>query len=226
MLLDSIPLFALALLLGVKHAYDADHLIAVSTYIVKSRSISQTIKMSLSWALGHMTTAGIITVLIYMYRDFFLTRILVYFETVVGVMLIVLGAASILSYKGIKLFHRHRHKQDGDGHLHAHMHDRRKIHTHYHKHMFGIGSVQGLASNDELIILFTASLGVASLQELIAYVAIYSLGVVAAMVAFGMVISSPLIKARKESVTRNVMLIFGFISIVYGALILQNGLLI
>ena len=226
MLLDTLPLYPLALILGVKHAFDADHLVAVSTYIVKSKSTAQTIKMSMSWALGHMATAGIITLLIYIYRDFFLTRVLVYFETIVGIMLIVLGVASVFSYKGVKLFHGHMHKHVGDGHDHAHTHDKGEVHTHYHKHMFGIGIVHGLASNDELIILFTASLGVTTLLGLITYVAIYSLGVVAGMVVFGTVISYPLIKARKESVTKAAMLVFGLISIGYGVFILQKGLLI
>jgi high-affinity nickel permease len=223
MLLDSMPLLLLALILGVKHAFDADHIIAVSTYIVKSESISQTLKMSIIWAVGHMATAGVVTLLIYIYRDFFLTKVLVYFEIIVGVMLVILGFASIFSSKGIKLFHGHRHDNSENGHEHVHSHDVVKIHTHYHRHMFGIGIIHGLASNDELIILFTASLGVATLLGLITYVAIYSIGVVAGMVIFGSMISYPLLKAKKEQVTKTAMLLFGLISIVYGAFILKAG---
>lgn len=226
MLFDSMPLFLLAIILGIKHAFDPDHIVAVSTYIVKSKSIAQTLKMSMSWALGHMTTAGIVTLLIYTYRDFFLTRVLVYFETIVGVMLVLLGFASILSYKGIRLFHGHGHNTSTEGHAHVHIHDEGKTHTHYHRHMFGIGIVHGLASNDELIILFTASLGVASLMGLITYVAIYSIGVVAGMVVFGSILSYPLLKAKKETVTKRAMLIFGIISVIYGAFIVKAGVLI
>lgn len=226
MLLESIPLFLLALILGIKHAYDADHIVAVSTYIVKSESLAQTFKMSVSWAVGHMATAGVVTLLIFLYRDFFLSRVLVYFESIVGIMLIILGIVSILSFKGIELFHYHSHSAKDEGHVHAHTHEEGEAHTHYHKHMFGIGIVHGLASNDELIILFTASLGVASFLGLISYVAIYSVGVILGMVAFGYALSYPLLKTKKEQVTRTAMLVFGVISILYGALIIREGLLL
>jgi ABC-type nickel/cobalt efflux system permease component RcnA len=213
----------LALILGIKHAYDPDHVVAVSTYIVKSSSLAQTLKMSVSWAVGHMATAGIITFLIFLYKDFFLSSVLGYFESVVGVMLILLGMASIISYRGIELFHDHSHPAKDSGHLHAHTHEEGEVHTHFHKHMFGIGIVHGLASNDELIVLFTASLGVATLFGLISYVAIYSLGVILGMVGFGYAISFPILKNRKERLTKSAMLFFGIVSIIYGGLIIFTG---
>jgi ABC-type nickel/cobalt efflux system permease component RcnA len=219
-LLESIPLFFLALILGIKHAYDPDHIVAVSTYIIKSKSLGQTVKMSVSWAVGHMATAGIITFLIFIYKDFFLSSVLKYFESVVGFMLILLGIVSIISYRGLELFHDHSHQTKDGGHLHPHTHEEGEVHTHFHKHMFGIGIIHGLASNDELIVLFTASLGVATLLGLISYVAIYSLGVTLGMVAFGYAMSYPLLKTRKEQVTGWAMLFFGAISILYGGLII------
>ena len=226
MLLNNIPLFLLALILGVKHAFDADHIIAVSTYIVKSRSMAQTIKMSVSWAVGHMTTAGVITFILFVYKDFFLSTMLSYFENLVGLMLVLLGIASLSSYKGMELFHGHSHFDEKDGHTHPHIHEEKGTHSHYHKHMFGIGVIHGLASNDELVILFTASLGVATLIGLISYVAIYSVGVIIGMVIFGYILSYPLIKAKKEQAARTAMLVFGVISIIYGLLILREGFLL
>jgi high-affinity nickel permease len=222
-LLDTIPLFLLALILGFKHAYDADHIIAVSTYLPKSRSLKETFQMSLSWAIGHMTTAGIVTFLLFIYKDIFLSKLLVYFEPIVGVMLIILGLASVFSSRGVEVFHHHINGEAHRGHEHPHIHDEGEVHIHYHKHMFGIGIVHGLASNDELIVLFTASLGVASLTALIAYVAIYTIGVVAGMVAFGYALSYTLVKAQKEKITKTAMLLIGLVSIVYGALLLVEA---
>jgi high-affinity nickel permease len=218
MLLAGVPLFPLAFFLGVKHAYDADHLVAVSTYIVRSRSLSHTFKMSLSWAVGHMTTAGAITFLLYLYRDLFLSRILAYFEAVVGVMLVLLGIAAILSYRNLGTHHRHDHPSRKEGHVHAHLHEGGEVHQHHHRHMFGIGIVHGLASNDELILLFTASLGVASLLGLVSYVAVFSLGVVGGMVAFGCAISYPFLERREAA--RKAVGLLGGVSLLYGAVIL------
>lgn len=224
MLLNDVPLFFLALLLGVKHAYDADHLIAVSTYLPKSKSLGETLKMSISWAIGHMTTAAIITLIIFNYRDIFLQRILGYFETIVGFMLITLGIISILHAKGYTIFHEHEHDHDPEGHHHPHVHVEGEIHTHYHHHMFGIGIIHGLASNDELIVLFTASLGVSTLTQLMAYIALYTFGVVVGMISFGIAITYPLLKARKEALTMKFMLAIGFLSVIYGLFIIKEGL--
>ena len=100
-------------------------------------------------------------------------------------------------------------------HIHRHSHDEEK-HEHYHTHMFGI--IHGLASNDELLILFTASLGITSLAGLLMYVGIFSLGVIAGMVIFGLVMSYPLIKSSGASLNKLVTLTLGVISIIYGGI--------
>lgn len=204
----------LALALGFKHSYDADHLVAVSNLIVKSRSNRQTLSMSVSWALGHMLTASIITLLIFQFKEFFLTRILTHFELAVGAMLIVLGAVSLISLRKDAI-HVHRHTHEGETHEHPHFH---LAHAeHYHTHMFGIGIVHGLASNDELLILFTASLGISSLAGLLSYLAIFTVGVIAGMVIFGFVLSFPISRIGAGSLNKLVSLVVGMISIGYGA---------
>ncbi|MFQ5815503.1 MAG: hypothetical protein ACE5G7_03295 [Candidatus Hydrothermarchaeaceae archaeon] len=207
----------LALMLGFKHSYDADHLVAVSNLIVRSRSTRQTFWMSVSWAVGHMLTASIITILLYQFKEFFLTRFLSHFELAVGAMLVILGAVSILSVRS-NIFHIHRHSHGEGAHEHPHFHLSRD--QHYHTHMFGIGIVHGLASNDELLILFTASLGITSLAGLLIYVAIFSLGVIAGMVLFGLVMSYPLGRFGEASLNKLVTLTVGTLSIVYGVWIL------
>src|SRR3989338_9234808 len=141
-------LFA-ALALGIKHSFDADHLVGVSNILTKSRSLLQTIKMSFSWAIGHMLTAILITVLLFVFRDSVLPFVLDKFELLVAIMLIMLGAISLYQ---AGFFHNHKH--DGKEHIHLHMHLKNNE-THEHKHMFGIGILQGLASNDELLLLLT-----------------------------------------------------------------------
>ncbi|MEK6947167.1 MAG: hypothetical protein AABX32_06180, partial [Nanoarchaeota archaeon] len=60
---------ALALVLGFKHSYDSDHLIAVSNILRKVDSIKSSVKVGFSWAVGHMITATVITVILYMFRE-------------------------------------------------------------------------------------------------------------------------------------------------------------
>ncbi len=203
----------LALMLGFKHSYDADHLVAVSNLIVKSRSTLQTFWMSVSWALGHMLTASIVTILLYQFKELFLSRFLSHFELAVGAMLILLGALSLLSVKS-NILHAHVHTHEGEAHEHPHIHISKD--EHYHAHMFGIGVVHGLASNDELLILFTASLGITSLAGILAYVAIFSIGVIAGMVLFGILLSFPITKISSAGLNRIVAFTVGATSIAYG----------
>ena len=72
--MDPILFIVLAVALGFKHSYDADHLVAVSNFLARSTSLRKTTLMSMSWAAGHMATASIITVLLYFGREVFFPR--------------------------------------------------------------------------------------------------------------------------------------------------------
>ena len=216
------PLFfaALALALGFKHSYDADHLVAVSNLIARSPSLRKTATMSASWAAGHMVTASVITVVLF-FSEPALKEILSPLELLVGVMLIVIGAASLLwEYEILPKFahiHRHRHGPSPTEHEHAHVHPggRRE-----HGAMFGIGIVHGLASNDELLTLFLSALTVTSLAGLLAGVAVFSVGVVVGMISFGLALTYPIKRWDAKRVRRAVALVAGVLSIAYGVLIL------
>lgn len=218
----------LALALGFKHAFDADHLVAVSGFLTRSNSMRDTYRMTISWAIGHMVTAGIITILLFLLASGVgsVTGILSNLETAVGVMLIIIGAVGILSV--IPIAHKHYHQHIGS-----------KIHTHLHKHRFGIvrkstakphlhhpllgvGIVHGLASNDELLVLFVAGLGVGSLNLLLGGVAFFTVGVVVGMILFGAVVTYPLLKYGADRIRLVVNVVAGSLSIIYGFMILAG----
>ena len=218
--MDSVIFIALALALGFKHSYDADHLVAVSNLLTRSQSLRRTSLMSVSWAAGHMATATVITILLYTFRETLLHEFLDNFELAVAIMLIVIGVLGLLYEFG--LLHRHPHAHpdegsDGKEHVHAHAHgwNRRE-----HRAMFSIGIVHGLASNDELLILFVSALSVTTLAGLILGVAGFSAGVVIRMISFGLALTRPLGRGSEKRVRRAVTLIAGTLSILYGALIL------
>src|SRR3972149_3109893 len=85
----------LALALGVKHSYDADHLVAVSNLRTRSKNLRRTIAMSVSWALGHMLTASGVTLILFVFREAFLAQFLAIFELAVAAMLIAIGLVSL-----------------------------------------------------------------------------------------------------------------------------------
>src|SRR5881396_3960490 len=97
----------LALALGFKHSYDADHLVAVSNLITRSGSIRKTSLMSASWAAGHMVTAAIITVLLYTFLKGPTSEFLGHLDVLVAVMLLLIGVVGLLWE--FNLFHVHEH---------------------------------------------------------------------------------------------------------------------
>ena len=86
--------------------------------------------------------------------------------------------------------------------------------------MFGIGIIHGLASNDELLILFTASLAVTSLGGLLVGLGLFSLGVVLGMIFFAVAFSFPLIKLNSDKIYKIISFGTGAAGIIYGTLML------
>jgi len=207
----------LALTLGFKHSYDADHLIAVSNILRKVKTLKSAVKISTSWTIGHMITATIIMVLLYVFRESVLNNILPYFEKIVGIMLIILGTISLISLFKV---HGHKHKHNNIMHSHTHLHSRKEEHDHSHRHMFGIGVIHGLASNDELLLLFTASLGVTSLGGILVGVGIFSIGVILGMITFVSLFMLPMIKINSDNVYKVISGITGIAGISYGIMMI------
>lgn len=132
-------------------------------------------------------------------------------------MLILLGA---VAFKDVGVLHKHGHSHNDSVHAHSHVHLRIAAENHFHKHMFGIGIVHGLASNDELLVLLTVSLSLTTLFGILFGVAIFSIGVVAGMVAYGMILNYPLIRRDSERIRRAVNVVAGCLSLAYGALLM------
>ena len=219
------PLLALAL--GFKHAYDDDHLVAVSNFLTRSKGIRETSRMTVSWAMGHMVTAAIITVALFMAatRVVSITGILDNLEVGVGVMLIAIGGIGI--FFGAPITHEHHHNHADKAHSHAHNHRfgalglfGRRIHVHHP--LFGVGILHGFASNDELIAIFVAGLGIGSLELLLGGVAVFTIGVVLGMTLFGVAITYPMFKYRMRKVQMTINIVAGSLSIIYGLMIVAG----
>lgn len=216
------PLLAIAL--GFKHAYDADHLLAVSNFLTRSRGFRETSGMTMSWAVGHMLTAVAIAIFLFVLgtRSRAFIEILGTFQFVVAVMLIGVGLFGILLGARSPLVHEHDHTHYG-GKTHSHVHTHRLGRMHLHLPLLGVGVVQGLASNDELILIFIVGLGLGSLQALLGAVVLFTIGVMLGMILFGFVMTSALLSSVKKTRLQMVINTFaGSLSIAYGLMIILN----
>lgn len=212
-------LLLMALALGIKHAYDADHLLAVSNFLTRGAGFRSATMMTLNWALGHTATAAAVTLLLFLAFSGPVVSFLGYFESGVGVMLIVMGTLSIAWETGRFRVHLHRHRHGRVSHSHRHVHAF-GFKRHLHPHLFAAGVIQGLASDDELLTLLAVSLGIVTLPGMFLNIGIYSMGVAIGMVLFGWLVSYPMARIGAARVKRVVIVSVGVISILYGLLLL------
>jgi nickel/cobalt exporter len=204
-------LMGFALILGFKHSFDADHLAAVSTMLRRVSSVRESVRLGVSWAVGHMLTAGVVTILLFVFKESVLSVFLSYAEILTGTMLVLLGAFTLRETIWYETAHQHGKR------LHAHLRIQGNgASRHVHRCMFTVGVIHGLASNDELLMLLTITLGMTALAGILLGVAMFSLGVVLGMSVFCLVFSLPWFKARSDVSRRIFSLVIGSLSVYLG----------
>ena len=70
----------MGLLLGLKHATDADHVVAVATIVKDSKNAWRSIWVGASWGFGHSTPLVILGVAILFLDDQFFDLLCIYFD--------------------------------------------------------------------------------------------------------------------------------------------------
>lgn len=83
--------FAVSLLLGMRHATDVDHVVAVTTIVNRERSVWRSSWIGVMWGLGHTLTIFMVGGAIILFKLAFTPRLGLSMEFCVALMLIVLG---------------------------------------------------------------------------------------------------------------------------------------
>ena len=90
-----LAILALGFFLGMRHATDPDHVIAVTTIVARHRSAKGAALIGAVWGVGHTLTILVVGSGIILFSWVIPNRLGLSMEFAVGVMLIVLGAASL-----------------------------------------------------------------------------------------------------------------------------------
>ena len=93
--MSALALVALGLALGMRHATDPDHVIAVSTIVARHRSIRGAALIGALWGVGHTLTILVVGGAIILFKWVIPARIGLTMELSVGLMLIVLGMLNL-----------------------------------------------------------------------------------------------------------------------------------
>jgi high-affinity nickel permease len=120
------PLFfatVVAVLLGLRHATDPDHLAAVTTLVAAEpeRRASLAARLGLAWGGGHATTLFLFGLPIVVASRYLPEPVQQFAEAAVGALIIILALRLLVRWRR-GAFHAHRHVHDGEVHVHVHAH--------------------------------------------------------------------------------------------------------
>jgi ABC-type nickel/cobalt efflux system permease component RcnA len=153
-----------AVLLGLRHATDPDHIAAVTTLVAgtKERATGAAAALGAAWGIGHAVTLFAFGVPILLLDSYLPDRAQQLAETVIAVVIAYLAIRLVIRWRQ-GLFHVHEHEHDGVRHAHLHSHAEEAEHAHPHRARtklgsFGIGLVHGMGGSAGVGILIVASI--------------------------------------------------------------------
>ena len=196
------------LTIGLLHAFEPDHLSAVSTQLlhktnhakesrklqIKRLTISSSLRGML-WGMGHTSSIVLIGLLVAGFslsipNDFFIGA-----EFAVGIMLVGLGILTAMNKTIMTRQHVHPHSHD-NGISHTHPHSHTGGHTHGHK-SYLIGCVHGLAGSGSLVALTSSAIH--GFDMMIYFLLLFGIGSIVGMMIAGGILGLPFIVLSKMS---------------------------
>src|SRR5438132_11229088 len=93
-----LALAGLGLLLGLRHAFEPDHLAAVSTLATRQGRLLDACRLGLAWALGHTASVGVVVGGIILFGLRLPDRLWPAADLLVALLLIGLGGTVIVRY--------------------------------------------------------------------------------------------------------------------------------
>ncbi len=190
----------LGFLVGMGHAFEADHLAAVGALASEGRATGRRLALlGASWGLGHTTTLFLISTPVVAFGYVLTARMAAGMEFFVGLMLVGLGGW-VLWKMWRRRIHFHLHDHGCGPHFHAHSHagshlpHARDPHEHDHPafslRAYLVGLAHGAAGSAGLVALAAAATGSAWLAA--GYILVFGLGSVLGMATLSWVASWPL----------------------------------
>jgi sulfite exporter TauE/SafE len=222
----------LGFVLGLKHALDADHLVAVSTIVGRERSIWKSAWVGVIWGMGHTASLFVAAVVVIVLRISISPTVAMSLEFCVGLMLMILGADLLRRVvRGDIAVHSHPHVHDdaerhrhGVGEPHAHLHVHTPItsgnaHAHHGvgRRPFFVGLVHGMAGSAALMLFVLSTID--SPWAALLYVLIFGAGTIGGMLVMSGLIGLPfaLASRRLSTMVGRIQVVVGLGSLLFGA---------
>jgi cytochrome c biogenesis protein CcdA len=218
---------AVALLLGLRHATDPDHLTAVSTLVMSEEPAGarRATKLGASWGIGHALTLFLLGVPVVVFRTNLPEWLQNGFELAVGVVIVALAGRLLLRWRR-GYFHVHEHTHGEVRHVHPHVHESASAdpHPHHHSHphelarsplaAFGVGLLHGAGGSAGAAVLVVA--GTPDRGAATASLAVLAIGTAISMTAITAAFGTALARGPLPRNFDMVAPILGTLSLVFG----------
>src|SRR5262245_35839668 len=243
-----LSVIALGFFLGMRHATDTDHVVAVMTIVSRQRSLRPAAWVGALWGVGHTMTIVLVGGAIILFNWAIPPRVGLAMELAVGVMLVALGLMNVAgTLRGLSpdggdshdhTVHSHAHQHGDYVHSHAHTHNPEQ-HPHapddtplaridrWFSRLKGyqtlrpliVGTVHGLAGSAAVALLVLTT--IRDPLWAVAYLAVFGLGTIAGMMLITTLVAAPMIYSQKRYawVGRRLQLATGLISLALGLLV-------
>jgi len=224
---DSMVSFAgiliLGFFLGMRHATDPDHVIAVMTIVTRQRGVAKAGVIGALWGMGHTLTIFLVGAAIILFKVVIPPRLGLSMEFAVGLMLVLLG---VLNLTGVLGWLQHRHgasslpadkpNPTGDSWLDRNF---RGLGFYNMLRPLVVGTVHGLAGSAAVAILVMTT--IADPRWAVAYLLLFGLGTIAGMAAMTTVLAYPIVYAGRQMFRWNQAITVGsgLLSVAFGLFI-------
>jgi len=200
-----ISIWVLGFIVGAGHAFEPDHMAAVSTLVSDKSSRRDIIRHGMIWGLGHTLVLLIVGGAALLLKTTLPVQFAIGLEMMVGVMLVGLGAHVIYRLRRDRVhFHRHSHQNGVEHiHIHSHQHDTTPHTPSKHRHVHPdrsawrtllVGLMHGMAGSAAIILTTAATLSSAPLG--LFYIAVFGAGSILGMAAISLLMSLVLVPVR------------------------------
>jgi ABC-type nickel/cobalt efflux system permease component RcnA len=231
---SALPLLGLGFVLGLKHATEADHLVAVSTIVSEHRSVWRSAAVGGLWGLGHTASLFVAGAVLIALRVRVPEGVATVLELAVALMIVLLGTRILyLVLRGQREVHVHEHAHGGRTHTHLHFHSAADAHaaaegptvSHaWHRGLWGwrpfaVGAMHGLAGSAALTLFVLAEVMRGGSRLLgFTYLLIFGVGSIGGMLLMSTLIGLPFVLTarRFQRVDTPVRLLAGTASVAFG----------
>jgi hypothetical protein len=211
-----VSLLLLGLFLGMRHATDADHIVAVATILSRQRSMRGSMLIGAAWAVGHSLTVIAVGGAIILFGVVIPPWLGLSMEFAVGLMLVLLGVLTLTRLYGRGLAaprpgQRHDHLHAHGDYIHRHPHGH-SLETHGHSddqtplarldrswlgglplyhwlRPFAVGLVHGLAGSASIALLVVTIIHDPIVA--MAYLFLFGIGTIAGMMLITLLLGAP-----------------------------------